>query len=80
MVYRFFILNQPGEGWLYRDAGDGYGPARVDQFELSPTAGGWVFSCRSKGDFPPQDGSIGLRLHGFEPGSLSILSPGFTLL
>ena len=70
----------PGTGCLYRDAGDGYGPARVDQFELSPAAGGWAFSSRSEGAFPPLAGSIGLCLHGFEPGSLSILSPGFTLL
>ena len=53
-----------GEGVLYSDAGDGYGPWRVDRFHFSPISGGYELSCDSEGEFPWPYGPIQLRLHG----------------
>lgn len=63
-----------GEGVLYSDAGDGYGPWRVDRFHFHPVSGGYELSCDSEGEFPCNYGPIRLRLHG-----LGSVTANFTL-
>ncbi len=52
-------------GLLYSDAGDGYGPHRLDRFALDHAPGGWSLSWSSEGEYPwPYDGAS-LELRGF---------------
>jgi len=53
-----------GAGILYSDAGDGYGPYRVDNFHLRRAGDHYEFSGESNGDYPWTYGSVKLVLHG----------------
>ena len=53
-----------GAGILYSDAGDGYGPWRVDRFHLRQAGDHYEFSGDSEGDFPWPYGNVKLVLHG----------------
>ena len=56
-----------GEGVLYSDAGDGYGPYRLDRFILEAAeTGDYKMSWISEGDFEWLYDTITLCLHGFE--------------
>jgi alpha-glucosidase len=55
-------------GLLYSDAGDGYGPHRVDRFALQPAPGGWSLSASSEGEYPWPYDRTSLELRGFHPG------------
>jgi alpha-glucosidase len=56
---------EAGGGLLYSDAGDGYGPNRVDHFELQKAQGGWNLSWSAEGEYPwPYEG-VSLELRGF---------------
>lgn len=55
-----------GEGLVYSDQGDGYGPHRLDKFKLSPVnAGGFELTWTSEGEFAWPYASVMLHLHGF---------------
>lgn len=51
-------------GRLYCDAGDGYGPSRVDHFKLARNRNELVLSREQEGDFPFPYMSIEIHLHG----------------
>jgi alpha-glucosidase len=63
-----------GAGLLYSDAGDGYGPWRLDRFYLRPDGDSWAFSNAADGDFPWPYGPLTLILHGLEGINLGDLS------
>jgi len=54
-----------GGGTLYSDAGDGFGPHRVDRFALEPTPGGFTLAWTSEGDHPWPYDAVRLDLKGF---------------
>jgi len=51
-------------GRVYSDAGDGYGPSRLDCFTLCAGANGLVMDWESQGDYPFPYAGVDLRLHG----------------
>jgi alpha-glucosidase len=53
-----------GEELLYSDAGDGYGPHRVDRFRLEETGGGLELTWDWEGEYPFPYPQIEIRLHG----------------
>ncbi len=59
-------------GWLYSDAGDGYGPQRRDHFALIRTGDTIRLSWQTQGDFPFSYRAINLEIHGCEPGKYSV--------
>ncbi len=54
-----------GAGLLYSDAGDGYGPFRLDRFSLRQAPGGWSLSWSSEGEYPWPYARTILELRGF---------------
>jgi len=56
---------QAGGGELYSDAGDGYGPHRVDRFALRRRPAGWELSWSSEGGHPFPYAGVLLELRGF---------------
>ena len=54
-------------GLLYSDLGDGYGPFRLDRFDLRQEAGYIEIVWESEGDFPFPYPNIRLQLHGASP-------------
>jgi alpha-glucosidase len=55
---------------LYSDAGEGYGPARVDTFTVSKTPAGFEILRTAEGDYPFPYSGITVRLHGPQPRTL----------
>lgn len=53
---------------LYSDAGEGYGPHRVDQFHLQHDATGLGLAWESRGDYPFPYPEIAVHVHGLAPG------------
>lgn len=49
---------------LYTDAGDGYGPSRLDRLQMRPIADGLDLTWESAGDFAFPYGGIQVQLHG----------------
>jgi alpha-glucosidase len=56
---------EAGSGLLYSDAGDGYGPHRVDRFALDQAQGGWILSWADEGEYPWPYAEVSLELRGF---------------
>jgi alpha-glucosidase len=54
-----------GSGMIYSDSGDGYGPYRVDMFNLKYEKGDCEISWTSGGDYPWPYGIPEMSLHGF---------------
>jgi alpha-glucosidase len=54
------------KGTLYNDAGDGYGPYRLDHFHLNRNQDGFVLDRISDGDYPFPDNGMIIHLHGFQ--------------
>jgi alpha-glucosidase len=54
-----------GEGLLYSDAGDGYGPHRLDRFALREAPDGWNLSWSSEGEYRWPYDRTSLVLRGF---------------
>jgi alpha-glucosidase len=52
---------------LYSDAGDGYGPSRLDSFTIIPGATSLFLGWESQGDYPFPYAAADLRLHGPTP-------------
>jgi alpha-glucosidase len=57
--------NDTGDGILYSDAGEGYGPARIDQFSLSWENNGLRLNWQSQGSYPFPYPQIRIAVHGF---------------
>jgi alpha-glucosidase len=55
-----------GRGWLYSDAGDGYGDWRLDRFHFMREAKLLTLSWEREGDYPFAYSHVQLQLHGFE--------------
>lgn len=51
-------------GLLYSDAGDGYGPSRLDRFTLAPTLAGPELSREEEGVYPFPYTEIVIQIHG----------------
>jgi alpha-glucosidase len=67
------LEGESGSGRLYSDAGDGYGPYRLDRFRLEPIGqSGYTFSWSFEGDYAWPYRSFALQLHGFNLPSLRI--------
>ena len=59
--------DKPGTGFLFSDAGNGYGENRMDKFTLRPEhEQGYEFSWTSQGDYPFPYEKVILQFHGFE--------------
>ena len=60
---------QPGQissGLLYSDAGDGFGPHRLDIFQLEPSgSGGWQLDWASQGEYAWPYDEVEVHLVGF---------------
>jgi len=56
-----------GEGILYQDAGDGFGPYRVDRFHGQWEEGVLRIRRIWEGDLPWPEGGLRLRIHGVAP-------------
>ena len=54
-----------GGGVLYSDAGDGFGPHRVDRFSLEPAPGGYTLDWTCEGEYPWPYDTASLDLRGF---------------
>jgi alpha-glucosidase len=52
-------------GTLYSDAGDGYGPHRVDHFHFTRDQDGFELSRISEGDYPFPENGMTLQFHGY---------------
>jgi alpha-glucosidase len=52
-------------GTLYSDAGDGYGPHRVDHFNFTRDQDGFELTRISDGDYPFPENGMTLQLHGY---------------
>jgi alpha-glucosidase len=61
-----------GGGVLYSDAGDGFGPHRLDRFALEPSPGGFTMSWASEGGYPWPYDSVKLDLRGFSAPRVSV--------
>jgi alpha-glucosidase len=64
------LLFRPDEkgavgGLLYSDAGDGYGPHRLERFGVARTSEGWSLSWTGEGDYPWPYDELSLELRGF---------------
>jgi alpha-glucosidase len=57
---------ESGKGMLYSDAGDGYGPYRVDHFLFTHSAEGLLLKRNWEGDYPFPYREVCLDLHGME--------------
>lgn len=53
------------ESWLYSDAGDGYGPWRIDRFHISKSKTRLDIHCEHEGQYPFPYKKINIHLHGF---------------
>ncbi|MBN1946949.1 MAG: hypothetical protein JW797_14845 [Bradymonadales bacterium] len=53
-------------GSLYRDAGDGYGPFRLDRFQLMRQGDTLLLERSSRGEFDPDHSNAQVVLHGAE--------------
>jgi alpha-glucosidase len=62
---------QPSQD-LYSDAGDGYGPSRVDTFFLEARESGLELRWAQQGDFPFPYSSIDIHLHGFQASQVRV--------
>jgi alpha-glucosidase len=59
--------DEPGTGFLFSDAGDGYGENRLDKFTLIPDhEQGYEFLWTSRGEYPFPYETVILYFHGFE--------------
>jgi alpha-glucosidase len=59
--------DEPGTGFLFSDAGDGYGENRLDKFTLIPDhEQGYEFLWSSRGEYPFPYETVILNFHGFE--------------
>jgi alpha-glucosidase len=52
-------------GTLYSDAGDGYGPHRVDHFHFTRDQDGFELTRISDGDYPFPENGMTVQLHGY---------------
>jgi alpha-glucosidase len=57
---------------LYSDAGDGYGPSRIDRFRVSRTREGLEIRWESDGEFAFPWESVAVRVHGFPARRLEV--------
>ncbi len=66
VLHAFAGQGSTAEGRLFSDAGDGYGPYRLDSFSLTPAGAGELsLAWSSEGSFPWPHPSIKVRLRGF---------------
>ncbi len=61
-----------GRGFLYSDAGDGYGPWRLERFCLRHAGDALEMTWETEGDFPFPWPGLRLFLHGVRAGNLRI--------
>lgn len=61
-----------GGGLLYSDAGDGYGPWRLERFHLRQTGDALEMAWETEGDYPFPWSDVRLFLHGVRAGRLWI--------
>ncbi|MDR7484403.1 MAG: glycoside hydrolase family 31 protein [Armatimonadota bacterium] len=54
----------PGGGILYSDAGDGYGPGRLDHFTLHPDGGRLRIVWTTEGTYPFPYGEVDVHVYG----------------
>jgi len=54
-----------GYGTLYSDAGDGYGPSRLDSFTLTWEGERLLLVWETQGEYPFPYGNLALHLHGY---------------
>jgi alpha-glucosidase len=55
-------------GTLYSDAGEGFGPGRLDRFDLARDGRGLLVSWTGEGDYPFPYGSLRAVVRGLRPG------------
>ncbi len=70
MVFRLYA----GEGTsaLYLDAGDGYGPHRVERFRLSQRGGALELDWETEGSFPFPYSQVEIQVCGLQPGKAEL--------
>ncbi len=59
-------LEGSSEGYLYSDAGDGYGEGRVDQFRMVRDENGLELTWEKQGDYAFPYKTVQVHLHGLE--------------
>jgi alpha-glucosidase len=64
VLHVYAPLSGPGGGQLYTDAGDGYGPWRLDRFAMQRDRDGLTVEWETEGDFPLPYDAIEVCLHG----------------
>lgn len=67
-------VGDPGDevSLLYSDEGDGYGPNRVDKFQLTKTEDSVELEWDSEGEYPFPYTAINIILHGAAPTSIMV--------
>jgi alpha-glucosidase len=64
VLHVYAPLSGAGCGQLYSDAGDGYGPWRLDRFAMQHGADGLAVEWQTEGDFPMPYAAVEVSLHG----------------
>jgi len=65
VLHLYPISEDEFESWLYSDAGDGYGPCRMDEFYISKSKMGVDIRHDHAGHYAFPYKNISIRLHGF---------------
>ncbi len=64
ILHLYAPLSGAGGGQLYGDAGDGYGPWRLDRFTMQGDADALAVEWETEGDFPLPYSAVEVCLHG----------------
>ena len=66
-LHVFAVPDTSGTSLLYSDAGDGYGPWRLDRFSLSSSDEGLVLDWETEGEFSFPQEEVEIAFHGSPP-------------
>ncbi len=66
ILHLYAPIQGDGEGYLYGDAGDGYGESRLDKFRMVKFEDGFDLIWEKHGDFPFSYQSVKVCLHGLK--------------
>lgn len=65
-VHLYAPVDGEGEGWIYTDAGEGFGPFRLERWAVTPAPDGLRVRRAVMGSLPEDGGPVRLWLHGFQ--------------
>ncbi len=72
ILHVYAPLSGTGGGQLYSDAGDGYGPWRLDRFAMQRDGEALTVEWETEGDYPLPYSAVEVCLHGVTASQVSV--------